>query len=92
MPFKETCHCGHDATTHYLDHDVKPIAERVSCLASGCDCKRYVNENDPKPKLRGERPKHAKWCQCSRCKEFDAPTDDAEPTTDRMWGGILIPP
>lgn len=73
---RETCHCGHDKASHYLDRTVHP-AKLCACLCGGCECTRYINENDPPPpKPRGQRPRHIATCQCSRCKEFDAPAPE----------------
>lgn len=80
---REACHCGHDKATHYLDHASTP-AERCSCLASCCECVRYVNEFEPKlaesSASKGARPNHASWCRCARCKDFAPPL--APPVAD----------
>ena len=78
----ENCHCGHDKASHYRSHDSYP-PELGMCLCRGCECARFVDWNEPKPPkvvTRGERPEHAGWCQCYRCKQFDAPgVGDAVP-------------
>jgi hypothetical protein len=66
---RETCHCGHDKLTHYLDHDTVP-PQRVSCLAMACDCRAYAHEGGPKPVKPPTRPNHPYQCRCSRCREY----------------------
>jgi hypothetical protein len=73
---RETCHCGHDLTSHYLDRGVFPPV-RISCLCVGCNCVRYVNERDPKP------PPAPRRKVPPAAEKFD----DKEPATDPMWGG-----
>lgn len=68
---REQCHCGHDKTTHYLDHDVRP-PRRGTCLAVQCPCRGYVNEFDPKPAELKKRPNHPSWCKCFDCKAANA--------------------
>ena len=68
---RETCHCGHDKATHFVDAgDMPPVVR--TCLAGGCECKRYVNEWEPKPKVAKVpvRPKHPSWCRCADCKAY----------------------
>ncbi len=48
MSLRQVCHCQHDKDTH---HD-----KRHNCLAVHCDCREYVNENDPLPKRRQTFP------------------------------------
>lgn len=67
--YTEICHCGHDKSSHYLDHDAVP-PERITCLCTGCECKRYVHEGEPKPRESSARPEHVPWCRCYRCKQF----------------------
>jgi hypothetical protein len=64
---RETCHCGHDKATHYRD---AADGARISCLAIACDCPKYVNERDPKPKAKLVRPKHRAGCECRGCREY----------------------
>lgn len=66
---RETCHCGHDKATHYLDREASP-ATYFSCLAMHCDCRRYAYEGDPKPLAQVVRPSHVPWCRCFACKEW----------------------
>jgi hypothetical protein len=68
MSERQTCHCGHDVSTHYRDG---ATGERFACLAMGCDCTRYVNEHAPKPKPVLVRPaRHPSSCRCARCKAW----------------------
>lgn len=70
-PLRETCHCGHDKSSHYQEYGVRPGTKPGACLCLGCnDCKKYVNENDPKPLAPVERPAHRGDCQCYRCKKW----------------------
>lgn len=70
MATRQQCHCGHDIDSHYEDQSKRP-AERVSCLARGCDCAKYTNEAAPAaPAKKLDRPAHASHCQCFRCKAW----------------------
>lgn len=94
-PYRQTCHCGNGVETHFRDPD---SGERGACLAANCPCTRYVNEHEPKPSAApATRPAHARWCQCPRCKAYDAAHDDApvvrEQRTTDPWipGGVAWP-
>lgn len=67
---REMCHCGHTKSSHYLDLTVsKPVL--CSCLATGCDCRSYADEDGPKPLAKIVRPKdHPVWCWCYGCKAY----------------------
>lgn len=67
----ETCHCGHDKSSHYFDLEAKPAA-RAACLVVGCeDCKRYAHTSEPRPAPKAlTRPQHILSCRCYRCKQF----------------------
>ena len=42
--YRETCRCGHDKATHFVD----PTGKSMSCLGLHCnDCKRYRDVNEP---------------------------------------------
>jgi|SRR5580700_5261654 hypothetical protein len=81
------CHCGHDRDTHYVDQSCQPSA-RVSCLAGGCDCTKYVNESEPKP-TKIERPKHAWHCRCFDCKAY---SDAQDRKTTGTFAAVEPPP
>lgn len=49
--YKQQCHCGHDIASHYKDLDMEEPA-RMGCLARGCECKKYLNEWEPKPTVK----------------------------------------
>ena len=66
---RETCHCGHGRAMHYADPST---GERHTCLASGCECRRYVYEGDPKPPKAPKRPNHRLDCLCAGCKDYAA--------------------
>ncbi len=69
MSLRETCHCGHDKASHYRDCSATPPA-MADCLGPACDCKRYVNEWEPKPTKAAYRPSHAGWCRCYDCLAY----------------------
>lgn len=43
---RETCHCGHDKSSHYRDAGDGKL---YSCLCRGCECRAYANEFEQKP-------------------------------------------
>lgn len=50
MSLREVCHCSHDRDTHH---------ERTyACTGLHCECRQYVDENDPPPRstLRAPAP------------------------------------
>jgi hypothetical protein len=73
--YVEICHCSNAKSSHHEGTG--------ACLAVGCnDCPRYCDRNlpDTREKPPPERPDHAYWCQCARCKVAGPPTkkDDDE--------------
>ena len=46
--YHETCHCGHDRTSHYVDLSFRPPYP-ATCLARGCECVKYANWRVPRP-------------------------------------------
>lgn len=84
MSLREICHCGHDRLSHAPDYSapVGIVMPRGNCMARGCDCKKYVNEFDPKPKPRLTRPKHPSWCECANCTAYAQDVMSADRKTD----------
>ncbi len=51
MGYLEVCHCGHNKVTHF--------EEKHTCLGMLCDCKRYIDRDDPKPSaIKAAAPVH----------------------------------
>ena len=80
---KETCVCGNDRASHYLETDGTVGA----CLCANCPCRKYEDVNAP-PTLRPkaplaalyvplhesahrDRPHADKQCSCYSCQEWD---------------------
>lgn len=70
MSLVTVCHCGHDVATHF--------EEKHTCLGMRCDCEKYTHRDDPLPKKRAVRPKHASHCRCLACKEADGTLGTAD--------------
>lgn len=68
-PYVEVCHCGHNKATHF--------EEKHTCLGMLCDCKKYIDRDDPLPSEIKAAP---------RVPEFDLDWDD-----DDGNGPITLP-
>jgi hypothetical protein len=56
--YQTNCHCGHDRASHYVEQKGTPPA---ACLARGCDCKKYVNDREPKADWKAAQGRRDTW-------------------------------
>ena len=69
-PLCETCHCGHDLSSHYRQFGAQDPPG--ACLCQWCRCEKYVYKGDPKPVPPPERPNHRGGCPCMHCQKWRA--------------------
>ena len=86
--YRQTCHCSHDRASHAIDDQQR--GARCACLCTGCDCPKYINENNPPPPKVLRKPRaHKHDCQCYDCKAAAAAS---APKTDTLPMPASVPP